>query len=113
MRLNLWRNWLYRTFGIGRPAPVRRPARLRVEPLEERWVPSISATGQATSFTEGTANSVVVATFTDSTPSPVADYTATINWGDSTPTTTGTVSQSGTTFTVTGSHTYADEASAS
>jgi hypothetical protein len=108
MAFNAWRKWLDRTFGRRRTPPIRRQIPLRLEQLEARWVPSISATGQAMSFSEGTAIPVVVATFTDTTPSPAADYTASINWGDST-SSTGAVSLSGTTYTVTGSHTYAEE----
>src|SRR5438552_2674558 len=108
MRFNLWRKWLNRAFGLTRTAPIRRNYRPRLEALEDRWVPAIAATGQATSFIEGVANPVVVATFTDTSPSPATDYTATIAWGDTT-SSTGAVSLSGTTYTVTGTHTYPDE----
>jgi hypothetical protein len=108
MAFNAWRKWLDRTFGRTRTPPICRTIPLRLERLEDRWVPSITATGQALSFTEGASSTVVAATFTDTTPSPAADYTAAVNWGDGT-TTAGTVTLSAGTYTVTGSHTYADE----
>jgi hypothetical protein len=110
MPLNSWRQWLNRTFGRIRTAPIRRSIPLRIEGLEDRCLLSISATGQAASFIEGTSKQVVVATFTDTTPSPATGYTANIDWGDGT-TDTGTVSLAGGTYSVTGSHTYAEESS--
>jgi uncharacterized protein (TIGR03118 family) len=112
MMFNEWRQWLNRLFKKVKRVPHRRqPLRLRVERLEDRWVPSITPTGQATFFIEGAANPVVVATFTDTNPSPVANYNTSIDWGDGT-VTAGTVSQAGSTFLVTGSHGYAEETAA-
>jgi hypothetical protein len=84
MWTDLWRQWLDRTFGLTRTPALRRTIPLRLERLEDRWLPSTSATGQAVSFTEGASKTVVAATFTDTTPNPPQDYTATINWGDGT-----------------------------
>jgi Domain of unknown function (DUF4214) len=110
MPVNVWRKWLDRTFGLTHTTPIRRSIPLRIEGLEDRCLLSISATGQAASFIEGTSKQVVVATFTDTTPSPATGYTANIDWGDGT-TDTGTVSLAGGTYSVTGSHTYAEESS--
>jgi hypothetical protein len=90
----------------------RRPSWTpRLEPLEERWVPTITVTNQAITATEGVVSAnVTVATFTDSDPSPASGYAASIDWGDGT-TTPGTISlnPSSGVFSVTGTHTYADE----
>src|SRR5262245_15233307 len=109
MSFNEWRQWLNRLLRNVKRAPYRRDRfRPGLEALEERWVPTISATGRNLSLIEGASNSVVVATFTDTDPSPVARYNTSISWGDGT-TTAGTVTLSGGSFSVSGTHTYADE----
>src|SRR4051794_31588998 len=107
MRFNSWRKWLDRTFGLSKTPPVRRSTLLRLEQLEERWVPAFTGTtSQVLAPTEGVAFTGVVANFTTDTPGDT--FTASINWGDGT-TNAGTVSLTGSSGTVTGSHTYADE----
>ncbi|HJT75643.1 MAG TPA: hypothetical protein VJ739_00420, partial [Gemmataceae bacterium] len=112
MFLTGWRKWLdnlARSAGRRRTRRLPRPYAPRLEPLEVRWVPSItSATGQNLTPAEGDGSPVLVATFQDTTPSQPQDYSATIDWGDGT-VTAGTVSESGGTFSVSGSHAYADE----
>jgi hypothetical protein len=84
-----------------------------LEQLEERWVPTISATGQSVALVEGQSSTVTLASFTDTDPSPPGDYSVTIIWGDDTATTTGTVTQTGAnSFSVAGTHTYGDETAA-
>jgi hypothetical protein len=101
----LWRQLVKRALDNGRRTRQRDRVRPAVEALEDRLQPSITAAGQATSFLEGVAKSVVVATFSDTTAHPPASYTATIDWGDTT-SSAGTVGKTGSTFTVTGSHAY-------
>jgi hypothetical protein len=80
--------------------------------LVVRIDPSIVASGQNISATEGVTFSGAVATFTDPDPGSTAlEYSATIDWGDATPTSVGTISGSGGSFTVSGSHLYAEESS--
>jgi hypothetical protein len=98
-------------------SPARRDAALlrcvpQLERLEDRWIPTITATGTQLIAAEQLTQNFQVATFTDTDPSPVTDYSATIDWGDGT-TTAGTVSQSGNSFKVNGTHTYAEEVAAS
>jgi hypothetical protein len=109
MHRNNWRKWLNQFFNPRRRVPVRRrPVVPHLDLLEDRWMPTIVATGQNISFIEGNTNSVLAATFTDTTPSAAADYSASIRWGDGT-TTAGTVSLGGGTYFVTGSHAYVEE----
>jgi hypothetical protein len=114
MIFSSWRKLLNRIFRIGRRLPPARPLpwRPRLESLEDRWVPSITATGQSVSFIEGVANPVVVATFIDTTPSSPGSYNTTILWGDAT-SSAGTVTSfgppGGNEFAVSGTHTYAEE----
>jgi hypothetical protein len=95
-----------------RPDGERRRCVPQLERLEDRWVPTITATGTTLIAAEHLTQDFVVATFTDTDPSPVTAYSATIDWGDGS-TSAGTVSQLGNTFKVDGTHTYAEEVAAS
>jgi len=88
----------------------QQQCQLKVENLELRLVPSITATGTNPSFTETNLATVVVANFTDTTPSPAANYQATIDWGDGF-TSAGTVSGATGNYAVTGSHAYTEDGS--
>jgi Domain of unknown function (DUF4214) len=77
----------------------------RLEALEERWMPTITATGESLVAAEYLTETFVVATFTDTNPEPVSDYSASINWGDGT-TSAGVISPSGSTYQVSGTVTY-------
>ena len=104
-----WRQRLYRLFHHGKGTSPRRPSfRPRLEALEPRWVPTITATGQSFTLTEGITGTAVVATFTDTDPSPAANYTVILTWTDGT--TPGTVtSVGGGSYTVTGTHLYPED----
>ncbi len=113
----LWRRWWSRSFeNARRPRPSFRP---RLEGLECRLAPALTATGLPVSATEGASFSGPVASVTDSNPlATPATLSATIDWGDGT-TSPGDgqavliqpdVSGPGK-FTVNGSHTYTDEGS--
>src|SRR5262249_2953335 len=91
-----------------RPSRNPRPVVLVMEPLEERWLPSITMTSQQLSFVEGTSATAVVATYTDTDANPPDAYAATIDWGDGT-TTSGTISFDAGVFSISGDHAYADE----
>src|SRR5438045_1068896 len=78
-----WRQWFHRLLHHGQRTVDRRPSfRPRLEALEPRWVPAITATGQSFTLTEGITGTAVVATFTDTDPSPPANYTVTLTWPD-------------------------------
>jgi hypothetical protein len=83
--------------------------RPRLEVLEDRLMPALSATGFNLTGTEGLPSNGNVATFTDTYSNFPGNYAATINWGDGA-VTAGTVVTTGPgAFAVTGSHTYAEE----
>jgi hypothetical protein len=79
-----------------------------VERLEDRWAPTINATGANLVAAEHLSQTFQVATFTDTSPAPVSDYSATIDWGNGT-TSAGVITLSGNTYQVSGTVTYAEE----
>ena len=112
--------WLHRQHRASRRQVVRRPrARLLLENLEDRCVPSITLASTNINATAGTSFSGTVATFTDSDPTATASsFTGMISWGDNAtspsdghavtiiadPVTAGQ-------FDVQGTHTYAQQGS--
>ena len=97
-----------------RPARPRRSALpLRLESLEDRVVPTVSALGTNLSMLEGVRSAALVATFTDSATTSVRpSMNATINWGDGT-SSPGTIIHLGHAgshlFVVTANKAYAEE----
>ncbi len=111
------RDWFQRYLAARqrrRPVKVRPPVwgRLRLENLEDRCVPTLTATATPLSGVEGQPLSSVVGSFTDTdTTVPLTSLAATINWGDGA-TTPASIQQSGpgsTFYFVNGTHTYAEE----
>src|ERR1700687_2784501 len=103
-----------KTFRWKRQSKPRTTRRLFLEALEERSVPTITATPQTLSMTEGASANVLIATFTDTDPSPLNTYFVAVSWGDgalSSTTTTTTVTQDSITgvFSVNDTHVYAEE----
>jgi hypothetical protein len=92
----------------------RTSVRPRLEPLEDRWVPSsLVPVAQRFSMTEGTNQSALVGTFADTNTATASNFTASIIWGDGTAASAGAVSQLGPhSFGVVGTHNYAEEAGA-
>jgi hypothetical protein len=92
----------------------RASVRPRLEPLEDRWVPSsLVPVTQRFSMTEGANQSALVGTFADTNTATASNFTASINWGDATAASAGVVSQLGPhSFGVVGTHDYAEEAGA-
>ncbi|MCY2987413.1 MAG: PKD domain-containing protein [Planctomycetota bacterium] len=93
--------------------PSKSPRLLCVEPLENRLLLAIVATGVPVNAVERLPmDGVLVATFTDSNGADaLTAYAATIDWGDGSAASAGTIGSSDQTFTVSGSHAYAEESS--
>ncbi len=93
--------------------PSKSPRLLCVEPLENRLLLAIVATGVPVYAVERLpVDGALVATFTDSSGADaLSNYAATIDWGDGTAASAGTIGSNNQTFTVSGSHAYAEESS--
>jgi N-acetylneuraminic acid mutarotase len=104
-------NWLASWWRNGVRGCQERFTRLRLESLEERWVP-VTITANPVALTQPVAAGTYsgpVDSFTDSrgATAVATDFAAVINWGDRTATSAGTVvSQGSGQFEVIGSHTY-------
>src|ERR1051325_4592424 len=101
MSYSSWLRLLARIFKIDRNRRIPDNCRLRVEQLEDRWVPSTTVATQPAVFVEGDATtSSQLATFTDSTPHASTDYTVNVAWGDPSPDSAGVVSFDGAVYHV-------------
>ena len=106
---------LRRLLGTSLRRPIyRSTARLVLELLEERTLPTINLTGVPVNIPEQSLfNNGPVATFTDTiTTDLAADFIASVNWGDGTTAASASISGGNGNFTITSTHTYSDERTA-
>jgi hypothetical protein len=104
-----WVEWLRNLLNDDAPVPAKalcKQARLQVEKLEERLVPSLTLNGATIAAMEGSVFTGVVGTLVDTGTHAPSDVVS-ITWGDGGSTSLGTLQLvTGSTYSVIGTHTY-------